>query len=153
MSQNNPLLNKKYQALFSQCCDQKGGGVAIIHKSDLILVPLFPEFHSRNFLLVRLSSQSSWPVLLLAVYFPPDHARKQEMIAHVIRTLEYLRARYRSFGLIVFGDLNSDFTRNPESPDCKRMMKMIRACSLEIHRDHNPKAVTRSQGSKSSYLD
>jgi hypothetical protein len=154
MSQNNPLLNKKYQALFSQYCDQKGGGgVAIIHKSDLILVPLFPEFHSRNFLLVRLSSQSSWPVLLIAVYFPPDHARKQEMVAHVIRTLEYLRARYRSFGLIVFGDLNSDFTRNPESPDCKRMMRMIRACSLEIHRDHNPKAVTRSQGSKSSYLD
>ena len=52
--------------------------------------------------------------------------------------------------------MNSDFTRNLESPpppDCKRMMKMIRACSLEIHRDHNPKAVTRSQGSKSSYLD
>ena len=150
---NKSLTNKRYQALYSPCDDQKGGGVAIIHQSDLIVTPLFPELHTRNLLLARLSSQSTWPVLLLAIYFPPDYARKQEMIAHVIRVLEYIRTRYRSFGLIMFGDLNSDFTNDPESPDCKRMLKMIRACALEIHRDHNPDSVTRSQKGKSSYLD
>ena len=82
MSQNNPLLNKKYQALFSQYCDRRKRSGLFIR--DLILVPLFPE----NFLLVRARTPLR--------YFPPD---RQEMVTHVIRTLEY---QNKVFGLIVF---------------------------------------------------
>lgn len=150
---SNSLLNKEYKILLSPYDNQRGGGVAIIYKSDFIVAPLFPEFHTRNFLLARLSSQADWPVLLLAVYFPPDYTRKLEMVTHMIRVLEYLRSRYKSFGLIVFGDLNTDFARGSETSDCKRMLRMVQSCGLEIHRDPSPNSATRCQSSTRSYLD
>jgi hypothetical protein len=149
----NKLINKEYRILLSQSDEQRGGGVAIIYKNDLIVAPLFPEFHSRNFLLARLSSRSGCPLILLAVYFSPDHSRKLEMIAHLVRVLEYLRSRYKSFGLIAFGDLNTDFAKNSQPSDCKRMLRMVQACGLKIHRDLDPNAATRYQGNARSYLD
>ena len=88
-----------------------GGGVAIVYKSSFIVSPLFPEFHSRNLLLARLSSLTADPIILMAVYFPPDHSRHIEMTAHVARVLDFLRVRYGSFGLLVFGDLNTDLSK------------------------------------------
>ena len=126
--------------------------MAIIYRSELVVAPLFSEFHSRNFLLARLSSHSAWPVLLLVVYFPPD-VRKVEMTAHFVRTVEYLRTRYRSFGLIVFGDLNADFAKESNPSDCKRMMRMVKSYGLEINRDRRSEACTSLDGDNSSYLD
>jgi len=68
-----PLPNRNYSILHSQIDGSRGGGVAILHRNTLIITPLFAEFHCRNFLLARLSSRSSKPILLLCIYFPPDH--------------------------------------------------------------------------------
>jgi len=103
-----PLPNRNYSILHSQIDGSRGGGVAILHRNTLIITPLFAEFHCRNFLLARLSSRSSKPILLLCIYFPPDHHRKLEMLAKLSRITEFLRARYSTFSLLCFGDLNTD---------------------------------------------
>ena len=51
--QSRTLPNKKYTVLLSTSAEERGGGVAIIHRSDWIVKPLFPEFHCRNFILAR----------------------------------------------------------------------------------------------------
>ena len=117
-SDNCNLLDGNYKALFSPTDGQKGGGVALIYRRELIVAPLFSEFHLKNFLLARLSSRSAWPVRLLAVCFPPE-SRKREIIAHLVRVFECLNTRYRTFGLIVFGDLNTNFTRDSRPYSCK----------------------------------
>ncbi len=149
------LRNQNYRILLSESADQRGGGVAIVHNAQLIVTPLFPEFHSRNFLLARLSSISAHPVILMAVYFPPDHARKEEMIAHVIRVLDYLHSRYGSFGLLAFGDLNTDLLgSSPEAKKgCSKLLRMIRSYGLKVHAETASGTATRVQGSRASYLD
>ena len=75
------------------------------------------------------------------------------MIAHFVRTVKYLRTCYRSFGLIVFGDLNVDFAKESNPSDCKRMMRMVKSCGLEINRDLRSEAFTCLDGDNCSYLD
>jgi len=150
------LRNQNYRILLSESADQRGGGVAIVYNARLIVTPLFPEFHSRNFLLARLSSISAHPIVLMAIYFPPDRARKEEMIAHVFRVLDYLNSRYGSFGLLAFGDLNADLSDSSSkaaAKGCSKLLRMIRSNGLKIHAETAPGAATRVQGSKASYLD
>lgn len=155
--QANPSLlrNQNYRILLSEPDDRRGGGVAIVHNSKLIVTPLFREFHSRNFLLARLSSVTAHPVVLMAIYFPPDHARKLEMIAHVIRVLDFLHSRYKSFGLLAFGDLNADLSESSSKVTRGRskLLRMIKSNGLSIHMAEEPGTATRFQGTKASYLD
>ena len=87
------------------------------------------------------------------MYFPPDRDTKRETIAHVARLFEYLRAKYSKFGLVAFGDLNSGFLHRPEAPGSRQMTRLIEFCGLSVIKDLDSGTVTRSQGSKSSYLD
>jgi len=155
--ENSPrlLLDQNYRILLSKTDDQRGGGVAIVHSSRLIVTPLFREFHSRNFLLARLSSVTARPIILIAVYFPPDQARKRQMIAHVVRVLDFLHSRYRSFGLLTFGDLNSDFFDNSskDAENRSKLLKVLKSNGLSVHAAKEPGTATRVQGSKASYLD
>jgi len=147
------LQNKRYATLFSPCDDTRGGGVAIIHRTDFIVTLLFPEFHSRNFLLARVSSVSAFPVLLVCAYFPPDHMRRRQMISHFARVLDHLRSRYASFGLIFFGDLNADLVNDSGSPLCTKFSRLMRFYGLETHAVREPGSYTREQCGRSSYLD
>ena len=150
------LRNQNYRILLSESvADRRGGGVAIVHNAQLIVTPLFPEFHSRNFLLARLSSISAHPIILMAVYFPPDHSRKDEMIAYVVRVLDYLRSRYGSFALLAFGDLNADLTdSSPKAAKgCSKLLRMIRSNGVKVHAEYAAGTATRVQGSRASYLD
>jgi len=104
-----PLLlpNRGYNILLSPADGERAGGVGIISRYPLIVMPLFPEFHTRNLILARLSSKNTNPILLLCVYIPPDLDRKKEMIGHICRVIEFLNERYSSFSLLGFGDLNT----------------------------------------------
>lgn len=148
-----PLPNKNYNILLSRIDSSRGGGVAILHRSTLIVVPLFPEFHCRNFLLTRVSSLSARPIFLLCAYFPPDHGRKVEMLAKLSRVIEFLRARYSSFSLLGFGDLNSDLVNAPASPDSKRALAALKRCNISLAFSDRDGAYTRSQSGRQSYLD
>lgn len=66
------LLNRNYNILLCNNDERRGDGAALEHKSDLIVSPLFPEFHTRNLLPARLSSQTIDLIILLMTYFPPD---------------------------------------------------------------------------------
>lgn len=148
-----PLLDKRYKAIFSQDSDERGGGVAILFRADLLVIPLFPELHLRNFLLARLSSTSSTPALLMCAYMPPDHARKTEMLAHIARVADFLTSRYQTFSLVGFGDLNVDLLYDSFSPQAKRWVRLSRDYNLVLHYLDDRNSFTRKQGNRRSYLD
>jgi len=77
------------------------------------------------------------------------------MTAHVARVIEFLRSRYGSFGLLVFGDLNTDLSKSTSqaSKGYSRTLEMINSQGLSVHFAKEPGSATRVQGSKSSYLD
>jgi len=140
---SKPLPNKNYCILLFQIDSSKGGGVAILHRSTMIVIPLFSEFHCRNFLLARVSSLSSKPVFLLSIYLPPDHNRKIEMLAKLSRVTEFLRARYCSFCLLGFGDLNSDLVSAPTDADSKRALATLKRCNINLAISDRRGAYTR----------
>ena len=150
--QSRAIPNKKYKILLSALSEERGGGVAIIHRSDWIVRPLFPEFHCRNFILARLSSSSANPVLIFCVYFPPDGARKLEMMRKVSRVTAFLRDRYSSCSLFGFGDLNADL-RGELKGENKRMRRVLNVCRLKPEILDGGNVHTREQGDHRSYLD
>jgi len=114
------LLNTGYKSLYSTFSDEKGGGTAIIFKNTLLVAPLFPDFHTRNLLIARLSAKTLGPILLICLYLPPDIHRWAEAHAHLIRALDFIRNRYKSYALIAFGDLNLDIPNDPSSTRSKK---------------------------------
>jgi len=152
-SNTKALLDRKYRIMLSESDQERGGGVAILFKSTLQVISLFKEFHERNLLLARLSSASAFPVLLMCVYVPPDQRSRKNMLAHVARVLDFLRSRYHSFGLIAFGDLNINLRGRPESSQCKRWDLLTRNYGLKTYYKDEKGLFTRTQGTKSSYLD
>jgi len=152
-SQIKTLPNRNYVCLLSSNSEERGGGVAIIYRTSLIVAPLFSELHQRNFLLARLSSVSSHPILLICIYFPPDPDRKKAMMAHLIRVIEFLRYRYSSFSIVGFGDLNSDLSENLSGTAAKEMTEALKLCNLQPCRYSDTNPCTRAQGDKSSCID
>lgn len=147
------LQNQNYNILLSPTDGRRGGGVAIISKSSLLVVPIFPELHTRNFLLARLSSRSANPILLSALYAPPDPDRHAGTMAHFIRTIEFLEARYASFSLLCFADLNVDVARSKDTPVAKDLIRALEDHRLHLKRSTTIGDFTRKQGEKESYLD
>jgi len=147
------LLDKNYSILLSNTSYDRGGGVAILHKSSFLVKPLFSELHSRNLLLARLSSSTSAPVLLLCIYVPPDHERRKEMHSDLCRVLDLLKSRYRSFCLVAFGDLNADLVNDPLALSSRKFSKLAQSYGLSLCSFDQGGAVTRVQGGKASCLD
>ena len=147
---NRTLLDGRYSLLLS-VGEGRGGGVGIIYKKKLLLMPLFAEFHTRNFLLVRLSSTSvTRPVILFSAYFPPDE-RRWEVVSLLTRVVDFLRSRYSEFNLIGYCDLNADVTQGQLSSTHKKMGLALAQIGLSVHASSS--GFTRVQGTHRSYLD
>jgi len=73
------------------------------------------------------------------------------MMALVAGLMDHLRSRYKTFGIIGFGDLNTDFVAK-ECP-CKKVARWRDYCGFKLHYSREIGAHTRFQGGKASYLD
>jgi len=138
--------------LLSPLAEERGGGVGILYRHPLIVTPLFQDLHTRNLTLARVSSISSKPVLLLAVYIPPDD-RRREALSHLSRVLEFLHERYSTFSLLGFGDLNIDFVKSPRSTEAKRLTSIFSRYKIKLHIYSNNIEPTRKQANKVSHID
>jgi len=147
------IQDRRYQTFFSSTDDMVGGGVAIIYKRELIIKPLFPELHTKNLILGRLSSQNSDPVLLLCCYIPPDYTRRIEALSHLARIFDFLHQRYSTFSVLGFSDLNVDLLAGGDSPSFRRTLRTLQHCGLVSHHSLSTGSQTRVQGSKYAYLD
>ena len=150
-----PLLlpNRRYSILLSPTDGERAGGVGIISRYPLIVMPLFSEFHTRNLILARLSSKNTNPILLLCVYIPPDLERKKEMIGHICRVIEFLNERYSSFSLLGFGDLNTELVVESELPKPNPLTRALSQRRVKIHIYDGKERHTRQQGTHGSFLD
>ena len=115
-------------------------------------MPLFTEFHNRNFLMSRLSSSETiGPLILIVIYFPPDE-RRWESVSHLARVVEFLKSRYSSFNLVGYGDLNADLSATRPSSSTKRIRAALTRLGLRTHKSPG-ELYTRLQGDHRSYLD
>jgi exonuclease III len=122
--------NRNYNCLLSTANGERAGGVAIVFKSSLIVVPLSLELHTRNLLLARLSSATAFPVILICIYFPPDQERKTELMPRLARIMEFIKNRFSSHSIFGCGDLNADLQRKPHDPNAKKMARTLKLCDL-----------------------
>ena len=145
------LLDSRYNLLLSDG-EGSGGGVGIIAKKALLLMPLFPEFHNRNLMMFRLSSlKETCPMIILAVYFPPDE-RRWDTVSHLSRIVEFLKTRYSSFNLVGYCDLNADLKSPAMCSSAKRINRALSRIGIRVCMSSNA-TYTRLQGAHRSYLD
>ena len=90
---------------------------------------------------------------MLCIYLPPDSQRWAEAHAHLVRVLDFVRSRYKSFGLIAFGDLNLDILNDPSSTRSKKWDATSRAYNIQTRYVEDNGSFTRAQGDKVSYID
>jgi hypothetical protein len=148
------LPNREYGVVLSPLDDKRAGGVGIIYRKPLIVTPLFQEFHTRNLVVARLSSSHGEPVILMSIYIPPDHQRKQEAISHLCRVIEFMRQKYSTFSLLGFGDLNTDLMKAPPSSAAKSMMRILSQHRVTAHTyETGTDCHTRRQGDQGSHID
>lgn len=124
------LKDKNYSTILSPDSSVRGGGVAIIHRHDLLVKPLFLELHQRNLIIARVSSSSSRPVILLCTYVPPDCARRTGALSHLAAVFDFLRRRYSSFSVVGFADLNADLLNRPSCLVSKKTRALLTNCGL-----------------------
>ena len=148
------LPNREYGVVLSPLDDKRAGGVGIIYRKPLIVTPLFQEFHTRNLVIARLSSSHGEPVILMSIYIPPDHQRRQEAISHLCRVIEFMRQKYSTFSLLGFGDLNTDLMKAPPSSAAKNMMRILSQHRVTAHTyETGADCHTRRQGDQGSHID
>jgi len=148
------LPNREYGTVLSPLDDKRAGGVGIIYRRPLIVTPLFQEFHTRNLVIARLSSSHGEPVILMSIYIPPDHLRRQEAVSHLCRVIEFMRQKYLTFSLLGFGDLNADLMKDPPSSTAKGMLRILSQHGVTAHTyETGADCHTRRQGDQGSHID
>jgi exonuclease III len=148
------LPDRGYGVILSPLDDLRAGGVGIVFRKPLIVTPLFQEFHTRNLVIARLSSSQGEPIILMSVYIPPDHQRRQGAVSHLCRVIEFMRQKYSTFSLLGFGDLNTDLMKAPPSSTAKNMTKILSQYRVTAHTyKTNVDSHTRRQGDQGSYID
>ena len=121
-----------------------------MHRTSMLVKSIFPELHTRNLLLARLSSLQSAPMIFICAYIPPDLDRRKQALEHLGHVMEFLIRRYSIFSVLAFADLNADLMSSTETGMARKTSAFLKQYGLEAH---SSTSHTRTQGSKASHLD